>query len=63
MNDTNAPQHERARLVRPRLILTTAADRSARHFGRFRSSCGHILGFAWVRNGRQWVVTWAACRS
>ena len=59
---SNRPPHAKASWRRPTFTRTTAADYSAWHFGWLRSSCGHRIGWAWVRHGRQWVLQWAVCR-
>lgn len=58
---SNRPVHDRAKWARPSVTFTTAADRSARKLGWLRSSCQHVIGFAAVWRGRQWVLRWKSC--
>jgi hypothetical protein len=58
---SNGPIHTRARWTRPNWTSTTAADRTARKFGWLRSSCKHVIGWAVVWRGHQWVIRWKSC--
>jgi hypothetical protein len=60
---TDRPAHTRPTFQRPTFTRASAADPYARHHGALRSGlCGHVIGLAVVRNGRQWVLQWAVCR-